>query len=128
MTQPLSPVSPPVSPPVPRLIACLCAQWCGTCRDWRALFDEVTAHHRGARVVWVDIEDQADLMGEVEVETFPTLLIADGDQGEQVRFFGPLAPHAQTLARLIDSLDAPGGPRQAVDAEVAALARRLARD
>lgn len=124
-------MTPPPSPalePVPRLIACLCAQWCGTCRDWRALFDEVTARHPGARVVWVDIEDQAELMGEVEVETFPTLLIADGAQAEAVRFFGPLAPHAQTLARLIDSLDVPGGPRQAVDAEVGALARRLASD
>jgi thiol-disulfide isomerase/thioredoxin len=106
-----------------RLIACLCAAWCGTCRDYRPLFDEVMARHPQARVAWVDIEDEADLVGDIDVETFPTLLIVDG--ADRVRFFGPLLPHAQTLARLVDSLEA-GGPVQAVDADVQALAQRLA--
>ncbi|MBP7566094.1 MAG: thioredoxin family protein [Burkholderiaceae bacterium] len=110
-------------PPTSRLIACLCAEWCGTCRDWRALFDEVTARHPRARVRWIDIEDEADLVGDIDVETFPTVLVVDG--GERVRFFGPLLPHAQTLARLLDSLE-PGGAEQAVDGDVKALARRLA--
>lgn len=53
------------------------------------------------RFVWLDIEDQSELVGDLEVETFPTLLLADA-QGS--RFFGPLTPQADTLARLLDSL------------------------
>ncbi len=91
---------------VQRLLVCLCAEWCGTCRDYRPLFDEVAARHAGLQVGWVDIEDEADFVGDVEVETFPTLLIADVTAGGVVvRFFGPLTPHAQTLARLVESLD-----------------------
>jgi thioredoxin 1 len=55
----------------------------------------------GNRFVWLDIEDEAELVGDLDVETFPTLLIADAG-GTQ--FLGPLAPHAQTLSRLLDSL------------------------
>ena len=53
------------------------------------------------KFAWLDIEDQADLLGDMEVETFPTLLMADA---EGIRFFGPLTPQAQTLSRLLDSL------------------------
>ena len=40
-------------------------------------------------------------VGDLDVETFPTLLMADA-QG--TRFFGPLTPQAHTLSRLLDSL------------------------
>ncbi len=122
------------SPPVPdvtparRLLVCLCAEWCGTCRDYRPLFDEVAARHAGLRVLWVDIEDEADLVGDVEVETFPTLLIADVVDGVTplVRFFGPLTPHAQTLARLVESLDTEAAREAAgVSQDVRELAARL---
>ena len=53
------------------------------------------------RFAWLDIEDQSDLVGDLDVETFPTLLMADA-QG--TRFFGPLTPQASTLSRLLDSL------------------------
>lgn len=88
-----------------RRVVCLCAQWCDTCRDYRAVFDEIGAAHPRLDFVWVDIEDQADLVGDVEVETFPTLLIADG---AALRFFGPLMPQPQTLARLLEGLPLQG--------------------
>lgn len=53
------------------------------------------------RFAWLDIEDQSGLVGDLEVETFPTLLLADA-QG--TRFFGPLTPQASTLSRLLDAL------------------------
>jgi thiol-disulfide isomerase/thioredoxin len=93
----------------PLLVACLCAQWCGTCRDYRAVFDALAADMRDEslragsaplRFVWVDIEDQADALGEVDVEDFPTLLVARDDA---VLFFGPLPPQPGTLARLVRS-------------------------
>ena len=88
---------------------CLCADWCGTCRDYRALFEALALAHPGVRFVWVDIEDEADVAGDLDVETFPTLLIADG---QTARFLGPLLPQAGVLSRLMESLQAdPGSHR-----------------
>ncbi len=113
--------------PVPSLrVACLCADWCGTCRDYRVLFEGLQSDFAGrADFVWVDIEDQAALMGGVDVQDFPTLLIAQGrGQGAEVRFFGPVPPHRQALRQLIEhALIAPLVAQ--VDDEVLALVRRL---
>ena len=89
---------------------CLCANWCGTCRDYRALFDALAPAYPGVRFVWVDIEDEADVAGDLDVETFPTLLIADG---QTARFLGPLLPQAGVLSRLIESLQADQGSARA---------------
>jgi hypothetical protein len=74
-----------------------------------------------ARFAWVDVEDEADLVDPVDVEDFPTLLIASGGQA---RFFGTLTPHLETLRRLVQSqLDSPSTPLP--DATVQALTQRL---
>jgi thiol-disulfide isomerase/thioredoxin len=106
--------------PSPLLVACLCAQWCGSCREYRSTFDEVAQAFPGMHFIWVDIEDEADLVDPVEVENFPTLLIA-ADNG--ARFFGPLTPHKETLVRLLQAAatTAPVLP----DVEVQALVERL---
>ena len=97
---------------------CLCAAWCGTCGIYRPLFDELARAHPDVRFEWVDIEDESELAGDLDVETFPTLLIADG---ERALFLGPLLPQAPVLARLLASLQAaapgsagPGGEAQQV--------------
>lgn len=75
-----------------------------------------------APFVWVDIEDQADLVDPIEVDNFPTLLVM---VGEQVRFFGSITPQTETLQRLVQAvLDAPVSSAP-TDPAVAALARRL---
>jgi thiol-disulfide isomerase/thioredoxin len=82
------------------LVACLCAEWCGTCREYRAVFDAAEARHaEDARFGWVDVEDEPDVPGALDIETFPTLLIARGDV---VLFYGPLTPQAGVLARTIE--------------------------
>ena len=91
------------------LVVCLCAQWCGTCRDYRAGFDALAdsladslADERPAfHFRWLDIEDEADALGELDIENFPTLLIR---RGPQVLFFGVLMPHLAHLRRLLESL------------------------
>ncbi|MDQ3058435.1 MAG: thioredoxin domain-containing protein [Pseudomonadota bacterium] len=83
-------------------VVCLCAEWCGLCRDYEAVFTQMAGRYPAFRFVWLDVEDQADLLGELDVETFPTLLLADA-QG--LRFFGPLTPQPNTLLRLLESLD-----------------------
>ena len=105
----------------PLLLACLCAEWCGSCREYRSLFDQVSAAFPESRFVWIDIEDEAALVDPVEVENFPTLLIATADGA---RFFGPLMPHKETLVRLLQAqLEAPSVLLS--DAQVQALAQRL---
>ena len=68
--------------------------------EYRATFDSVAAACPDARFAWIDIEDEADIVDPVEVENFPTLLIAA--RGEPV-FFSPLTPHRETLVRLVRS-------------------------
>lgn len=80
------------------VIACLCAAWCDTCRAYRSTFDQLGALHADKRFVWIDIEDQADFIGEIDVENFPTLLIQRGDT---VAFFGTVLPDLKLADRLI---------------------------
>jgi thiol-disulfide isomerase/thioredoxin len=93
------------------LVVCLCADWCGVCREYRDRFDQVRTSFPQARFLWIDVEDEADLLHPLDVENFPTLLLAVG--GEP-RFFGTVTPQAQTLERLIRA--------QLEDAKACALA------
>jgi thioredoxin 1 len=97
----MSPASAPSSDTNDWLVICLCAQWCGTCRDWRPALEQFAASHPGLRFAWVDIEDQADEVGDIDIETFPTLLIA---HGPKARFLGPVLPQAAQISRLLGSL------------------------
>ncbi len=74
---------------------------------------------------WIDIEEEAELVGDLDVETFPTLVILDA---EQVRFAGPLTPQAETLRRLLRATLQDVDPARvwpAVDPEIEAFAARL---
>jgi thioredoxin 1 len=87
------------SSPEPSLdVICLCAEWCGTCRDYASRFEQIGKTFPQVRFTWIDVEDEADLVDPIEVETFPTLLIAR--DGKPI-FFGPSLPHVETLERLV---------------------------
>lgn len=117
----MKPVANPPSPAPELWVACLCADWCGSCRDYQERFEQVGRAFPGAQFVWVDIEDQADVVDPIEVDNFPTVLVVvDG----AVRFFGSITPHMETLQRLLQAqLEAPPGSQ--VDPAVTALAQRL---
>ncbi len=111
--------------PLSLLVACLCADWCNVCAEYRSRFEQVqasiTAEHPQAQFVWLDIEDEAELLHPLDVDDFPTLLIA---VGEVPRFFGPLTPQAQTLERLVRSVaQDPSAPALANPDVCAAVAR-----
>ena len=104
------------------LVACLCADWCGSCREYRAAFDTMRARHgERAEFAWIDIEDESDALGDPDIENFPTLLIAAGGS---VLFFGAVTPPSaeRRIAGALDGSLAPGG-----DADAGALARRVRR-
>ena len=83
------------------LIACLCAAWCDTCNFYRSSFDDLMSKHPDKCFAWIDIEDQAHLVDEVDIENFPTILIQHRDQ---VIFLGTVLPDASQLHRLISSM------------------------
>jgi len=115
-------MSNPESPsPAPLLVVCLCAQWCGTCKDYAPLFEGLQAEFAQAQFRWVDIEDESDLVDPIEVENFPTLLIASAGQA---RFFGPVMPHLDTIRRLIQSQQGESGASR-LPTEVQALLGRI---
>jgi thioredoxin 1 len=112
-------------------IACLCAAWCRLCDEYRPMLQALAAEFTRAGVRahwhWVDIEDEADLLGDLDVETFPTLVIADDTH---VRFAGPVTPQRETLQRLLRAtvLDAhPGATWPAATPAIEAFASGLRR-
>jgi thiol-disulfide isomerase/thioredoxin len=80
------------------IVACLCAAWCGTCGSYRAAFDALAARHPDKVFLWIDIEDQADVVGDLDVENFPTLLL---QRDETVAFFGTVLPDPNVADRMV---------------------------
>ena len=72
-------------------------------------------------MAWVDVEDEEEIVGDLDVETFPTILVAGGGRA---RFFGPVLPQAGVLGRLIDSLQADAAGSRP-DAQAQALLERV---
>lgn len=112
----------PAAPPGPWWAVCLCAAWCIACRDYRAVFDALALQHPQLRFVWVDIEDEEAIAGDLDVETFPTLLLADGNHA---RFLGPLLPQAGVLARMLASLQSAGPAAAPVSLEAQGVFERV---
>ncbi len=105
------------------LVSCLCAAWCGSCRDYRATFEALAAQFApSADFAWIDVEDEADALGDLDIDDFPTLLIAEG---ATLRFLGPVTPQPQTAERLIRSAMA-GELAAPADPELVARVRRIA--
>lgn len=109
-------------------VACLCAAWCRTCDAYRPVFEQAVAalsnEHPALHAHWIDIEDEADLVGDYDVETFPTLVVSDA-QG--LRFAGPLTPQPETLNRLLRAALADAAPFVSDPAANAFAARLRAR-
>jgi thioredoxin 1 len=97
----------------PLVVVALCAAWCDTCNEFRASFERLAAARPHIVFVWLDIEDDSDVCGDIEVENFPTLAIYRGDA---LLHFGISLPLQNTITRLVDEMshrapvgsDAPG--------------------
>ncbi len=81
-------------------VVCLCAQWCATCCEYRAGFENLATDFPASGFRWLDIEDEADELGDLDIENFPTLLLA---RGESVLFFGPMPPQLGHLRRMLEN-------------------------
>ena len=106
----------------PITVACLCADWCGACREYKPLFDSLALKFPNVRFLWVDVEDEADLIDPIEVEDFPTILIA---ADTKPLFFGTVLPHIEHLARLIQEKSVAEVTPMPHNAALARLAAKL---
>ena len=104
-------------------VVCLCAAWCGVCRQYEVDFRALQQQFPQVRFVWLDVEDEEALVGDLDVETFPTLLIAHQDRP---MFLGPLLPQIKVLERLLAALQEAQTASPGLPAEAAALWRRIA--
>jgi thioredoxin reductase (NADPH) len=101
-------------------VVALCAEWCGTCREFRPVFDMLAAAMPNVRFVWIDIEEQPEVTGDMEIETFPTLgVMRDG----VALHFGPTLPQRTVVERLLRGLLDPGARPRVEDAAAAVLRR-----
>ena len=82
------------------VIACLCAGWCGSCREYADNFAAWAQRSPEHHFVWIDIEDQADLVGDLDIDNFPTLLM---QRGPTVSFFGTMLPDTRVAERLLQT-------------------------
>lgn len=89
------------------IIACYCAAWCDTCRDYQPEFSKLSEKWPQHTFVWIDIEDDPELLDDHDVENFPTILI-QGSTGNL--FFGEQLPYISHLDRLIKSAEHDNAP------------------
>ena len=90
------------------VVVVLCAAWCDTCTEFRAAFERIAATRPEVLSVWLDIEDDAAICGDIDVENFPTLAIY---RGATLLHYGISLPQEGAVARLLDEM---AGRRDAV--------------
>ncbi|EYC51491.1 thioredoxin [Hylemonella gracilis str. Niagara R] len=82
-------------------VVCLCADWCHNCRAYQPLFESLQRQFDGAaRFAWIDIEDESEVLADIEVENFPTLLLM---RGPTPLFLGPVTPQPGVLVQLVQT-------------------------
>jgi thioredoxin reductase (NADPH) len=83
------------------LVVALCADWCETCRAFRPVFDRLAAAQSDALFLWLDIDDDSAVAGEIEIEGFPSLAVFRS--GLPV-FFGVAEPQERQLMRVLAAM------------------------
>lgn len=84
-------------------VVCLCASWCGTCREYQGGFLALQEEYPRASFLWLDVEQDhpwGDWIADLEVVNFPTLLIQRRDA---VLFYGPMLPQQGILRRTLEN-------------------------
>ncbi len=63
-------------------------------RRWAVKFPDV-------RFAWIDVEDEPEVAGDIDIDNFPTLVI---QHDSHVLFCGAMLPHISQLERLLQTL------------------------
>ena len=105
------------------LVVALCAAWCDTCGEFRATFERIAQSRPQMLFLWLDIEDDSEICGDIDVENFPTLAIY---RGTHLLHYGVSLPQEGTVARLIDEIAERVEPDNAAPQAVRDLPKRFA--
>lgn len=81
------------------IVVCFCAQWCRTCVEFYDAFEKLS-QERKELFLWVDIEEDPELLDDLDVEDFPTILIQKN--GSNI-FYGTMLPHILHLKRMLEN-------------------------
>ena len=100
----------------PLTVIALCAAWCRTCEEFQPAFERIAAERPASRFVWLDIEDDAEIVGDIDVENFPTIAVYDASG---LLHFGVSLPHEGVVRRLVEAMGRE--PRQPLDEPRAAV-------
>ena len=87
-------------------VTCLCALWCDSCGAYREGFFALAREFPQAEFRWLDVEDDADEVGDLEVENFPTIRVT---RDNELLFHGTQLPIHAHLERLLEELFASQG-------------------
>ncbi len=82
------------------VIICFCAAWCDTCREYETNFAQLAQEITQHTFVWVDIENNPELLGDEDVEDFPTIAIQNTNEN---LFYGVQLPYTNLLESLIEN-------------------------
>jgi len=83
------------------LVIVLCAAWCGTCKGFEETTEALAQSFPDALFMWLDIEDDAGVAGDIDVLNFPTFAVFR--QGVVVHY-GVSLPHQGVVKRLLAAL------------------------
>jgi thiol-disulfide isomerase/thioredoxin len=83
------------------VIACFCAGWCKSCRGYHADLARLARAYPKIAFFWIDIEEHADLMGDLDIDKFPSILI---QYRNMVTFFSCITADIGQLERIMGSL------------------------
>ena len=84
-------------------VVALCAAWCDTCTEFRATLERIAGARPDMLFFWLDIEDDSEICGDIDIENFPTLAIY---RGERLLHYGVSLPLEGTVRRLVDEIAA----------------------
>jgi len=105
------------------LVVALCAAWCDSCNEFRATFERIAQARPEMYFLWLDIEDDSEICGDIDIENFPTLAIY---RGARLLHYGVSLPQKGTVIRLIDAIAERGETDAAAPQAVRDLPKRLA--
>jgi thioredoxin 1 len=110
--------------PTPRQVDVLflCAEWCGVCRDLKGMFEELSAIQPSVHWTWVDVEDHSEIFDDLELDTFPSLLVM---LNKRPWFFGSIEPRKEVVLRIVTKISESPSPMLSapIDATVVELLR-----